>query len=226
MWSFSGVAGARRVQRSSWFVLPVILLPLMVPVLGSQAAVSQPVAMVHTIRGGLTVVPPRAPRERARINQPLFAAYGLRTAASQRASLALRDRSVLFLNQYSDLTLRSPSRIDLARGEVAVTDAPGTRHRIVTATAIAAAVGTIFDVFITPRSPTFAPRPLRETTTTFPAGTTTVSVVTGTVVVSNQFGTVTVLPGHWTHVAPGTVPTQPTRHHARNDVAWRRVLLP
>jgi hypothetical protein len=174
----------------------------------------------------LTVLPPRVPGGPGRIKEPLFTAYGLRTAAHQKASLRCTDRSVLFVNQYTDLVLRSPTVTALTRGEVAVTDVLGTRHRVVTATALAAAIGTIFDVFITPRSPAFAPRQLRETTKTFPPGTTTVSVVTGTVIVSNRFGRVSVRPGHWTHVAPGAAPTPPTRHHARLDVAWRRTLAP
>jgi hypothetical protein len=133
---------------------------------------------------------------------------------------------VLFINQYTDLVLRSPTVTVLRRGEAIVTDVPGARHRVVTATAIATAIGTLFDVFITPRSAAFAPRQLRETNKQFPPGTTTVSVVSGTVIVSNGFGSVTVLPGHWTHVAPGAAPTQPTRHHARLDVAWTRALAP
>ena len=207
-------------------VLSVLLLTLMAPMPGSQAAVPQRVATVHTIRGGLTVLPPRAPGGAGRINEALFTAYGLSTRASQKASLRLADGSALFINQFTDLVLRSPTVTALTRGEIALTDAPGTRRRVVTATAMATAVGTIFDVFITPRSPAFAPRQLRETTKTFPPGTTTVSVVTGTVIVSNGFGRVTLRPGHWTHVAPGTAPTPPSRHHARLDVAWRRVLTP
>jgi hypothetical protein len=205
-------------------VLSVLLLAFTVPILRSEAAGSQRVATVHTIRGGLTVFPPQAPGGPGRVNEALFSAYGLSTRASQKASLRLADRSTLFINQYTDLVLRSPTVTALTRGEIALTDAPGTRHRVVTAAANAAAIGTIFDVFITPQSPAFAPRQLRETTKTFPPGTTTVSVVTGTVIVSNGFGRVTVRPGHWTHVAPGTAPTLPTRHHARLDVAWRNVL--
>ncbi|HEX6509670.1 MAG TPA: hypothetical protein VF221_18730 [Chloroflexota bacterium] len=204
----------------------MIIWTLTVPLLGARAAGSQLVATVHSIRGGLTVLPPHSAGEPGRITEPLFTAYGLRTVVNQKASLRLADRSVLFINQHTDLVLRSPTVTVLRQGEVAVTDVPGGRHQVVTTTAVAAAVGTIFDVFITPRPPALAPRRLRETKKTFPPGTTTVSVVTGTVIVSNGLGRVTVLPGHWTHVAPGTAPTQPTRHHARLDVAWRHVLAP
>jgi hypothetical protein len=218
--------GAGHMQSYRCTVLSAVLAALVVSGSTSWAATAPPVATVHTIRGGLTVLPPRAPKSPGRIQEPLFSAYGLSTRASQKASLRFADGSVLFLNQYTDLVLRSPTVTNLTRGEAAITDAPGTRHRVITATAVAAAVGTIFDVFITPRSPTFAPRKLRETTKTFPPGTTTVSVVTGTVIVSNGLGSVTVRPGHWTHVAPGTAPTPPTRHHARLDVVWRTVLAP
>jgi hypothetical protein len=214
------------VRPLRWMLLPLTFVVLTVPFPRAQAAVSQSVATVHTIRGGLTVVPPHSPGGPGRIKQSLFTAYGLRTAIRQQASLRLVDQSMLFINQYTDLVLRSPRVTVLTRGEAVVTDVPGARHRVVTQAAVAAAVGTIFDVFITPRSSAFAPRLLRETTKTFPPGTTTVSVVTGTVIVSNGFGRVSVLPGHWTHVAPGTAPTQPTRHHAQLDVGWRRSLAP
>jgi hypothetical protein len=195
---------------------------LVVSLLPAQAAAPQQLATVHSIQGGLGVFPPHARGEQGRVSQPLFPAYGLRTVAQQRASLRFVDQTDLFINQRSDVVLRSANLIALARGEVAVTDAPGTHHQVVTATAVASAIGTIFDVFITPRSPQFASRQLSETNKIFPFRTTTVSVVTGRVVVSNSYGSVTVLPGFWTHVEPGAAPTTPTRHHARNDVAWRR----
>jgi ferric-dicitrate binding protein FerR (iron transport regulator) len=195
---------------------------LITSLLPAQAAAPQLVATVRSIQGGLGVIPPHARSEPGRVKEPLFAAYGLRTVASQRASIRFVDQSELYINQRSDVVLRSGNVTAVTRGEVAVTDAPGTHHQVVTATAVAAAVGTIFDVFITPKSPEYAPRQLNTGYQTLPAGTTTVSVVTGTVMVSNQYGSVTVLPGFWTHVKPGAAPTKPTRHHARNDVAWRR----
>jgi FecR protein len=218
--------GAGTYHRVAALCLSVIFLALSLPLSLSWAATGPPVAAVRTIRGGLTVLPPHAPHVPGRIKQPLFSAYGLSTRASQRASLRFTDGSVLFFNQFTDLVLRSPTVTNLTRGEAVVSDAPGTRHRVITPTAVASAVGTIFDVFLTPRSAAFAPRQLRETTKTFPPGTTTVSVVTGTVIVSNGLGSVTVRPGHWTHVSPGAAPTPPTRHHARLDVVWRTVLAP
>jgi hypothetical protein len=214
------------MRRLSKILLPAIFATLAVPVPASHAADSHQVAAVKTIRGGLTVMPPQAPSGPGWIKQPLFAAYGLLTRARQRASLRFVDGSVVFINQHTSLVLRSPRLTVLQRGEAVFSDASGQRRRVVTGSALAAATGTIFDVFITAPSPALAPRRLLETTKTFPPGTTTVSVVTGTVVVSNRFGSVRVLPGHWTHVAPGSVPTPPTRHHARDDVAWKRRLSP
>jgi hypothetical protein len=219
----SGKLGARPLR---WIRLPAVLFTLTVPLLTAQAADSQLLATVRTIRGGLTVLPPRAPGGPGWIKEPLFTTYGLRTVAHQKASLRFIDRSLLFINQHTDLVLRSPTVTVLRRGEAVVSDVPGARHRVLTPTAAVTAIGTIFDVFITARSAALAPRQLRETNKTFPPGTTTVSVVTGTVIVSNRFGSVRVLPGHWTHVAPGAAPTQPTRHHARDDVSWRRALAP
>jgi hypothetical protein len=207
-------------------LLTAILVGLAMPASIGHATGSPLVATVKTIRGGLTVLPPRLPPEPGRIKELLFAAYGLHTAARQKASLRVVDGTVLFINQHTSLVLRSPHMTVVKQGEAVFTDVGGETRRIVTDSAVAVATGTIFDVFITAPSPALAPRPLLETTKTFPPGTTTVSVVTGSVAVSNRFGSVRVLPGHWTHVVPGAAPTQPTRHHARLDVVWRRTLSP
>jgi ferric-dicitrate binding protein FerR (iron transport regulator) len=220
------IVGVSIMRRLPQILLPAILVILATPVSASHAAGSHQVATVKTIRGGLTVMPPQALSRPGWIKQPLFAAYGLLTGARQRASLRFTDGSVIFINQRTSLILRSPHLTVLKRGEAVFNDTSGQGRTVVTSSAVAAATGTIFDVFITAPSPALAPRRLLETTKTFPRGTTTVSVVTGTVIVSNRFGSVRVLPGHWTHVAPGSAPTQPTRHHARDDVAWRRRLAP
>jgi ferric-dicitrate binding protein FerR (iron transport regulator) len=205
-----------------WLGLPTLAGGLIMPLLPARASAPQLVATVHSIQGGLGVIPPHAASGPGRVKEPLFAAYGLRTAARQRASVRFVDQSDLYINQRSDVVLSSGNVTAVRRGEVAVTDARGTHHQVVTATAVASAIGTVFDVFVTPRSPEYAPRQLSTGYQTLPFRTTTVSVVTGRVVVSNQYGRVTVLPGFWTHVKPGTAPTAPTRHHARDDVAWKR----
>jgi ferric-dicitrate binding protein FerR (iron transport regulator) len=137
---------------------------------------------------------------------------------NQKASLGFLDRSVLDMNQRTDLMLKSANLTAVRRGEVAVTVTPGTQFRIQTANAIAAAVGTKFDVRIARASSSSpyggTPGPV------LPPGTTTVSVVKGAVSVANGFGSVRVLPGFWTHVRPGQAPTQPTRHNAAADFQW------
>lgn len=193
---------------------------------GSRRA---PIAAVHFIRGGLAVQPPNARRQRGRVKQPLFPAYFLQTADGQIASLRFTDGTVLHMNQRTDAVLRSPTRTLVRRGEVDEIDAPGTHHIVTTANAIAAAVGTEFDVRITapPSSPpSYGPTPTPLPASLLPAGTTTVSVTVGSVRVSNGLGSVTVLAGQWTHVRPGSAPTTPTRHNARADVGWTRGIPP
>lgn len=182
-------------------------------VLAAPAAIANVRVIVHR----LAVAPPHRQAAAGRVQQPLFPSYELRTAAPDRASLAFADRSVLHMNHDTDLVLRSAKLTTLSRGEVAINDAPGAHHSVQSASAVAAAIGTLYDVRIGRiAGNAYAATP----TPSFPAGTTTVSVVTGTVRVQNRFGTVTVQPGEWTHVAPGKAPTRPTKHNARQDVAW------
>jgi hypothetical protein len=182
------------------------------------------IASVRSIVHALTVQPPHQPAGPGRVNQPLFRLYRLVTAANQKASLGFLDGSVLDMNQRTDLVLRAPLLVSVKQGEAAALVTKGSHFQVQTATAVAAAVGTEFDVFITPAaaSSTYGGQGKQ----TFPAGTTTVSVVTGVVVVSNRFGTVSVTPNHWTHVPPGRPPTAPTVHNARADVRWTNGLPP
>jgi len=186
------------------------------------AGSGQSIASVRFILHGLTVQPPNRQADKGRVNQQLFSLYRLTTGANQKASLGFLDRSVLHMNQRTDLVLKSANLTVVSRGEAAAVVTPGTRFRIQTANAIAAAVGTKFDVRITPASSS-SPYPGSSGGTAVPVlppGTTTVSVVKGVVSVANGFGSVRVLPGFWTHVRPGKAPTPPTRHNAASDIQW------
>jgi ferric-dicitrate binding protein FerR (iron transport regulator) len=178
----------------------------------------QPVASIRFIRHGLLVQPPNLPAQQGRVKEQLYAAYGLQTQAGEQASLGFRDGTVLYMNQRTELVLKGPVRSLLKQGEVALVRQPGTRHTIRTATALAVAIGTVFDVRIAAAGGLTVPA--TPVPRVFPPGTTTVSVTQGTVRVSNRFGAVTVQPGHWTHVAPGKAPTAPTVHNARADIRW------
>jgi ferric-dicitrate binding protein FerR (iron transport regulator) len=177
------------------------------------AAASQAVAHVRFIDHGLTVLPPGKRSASAHLKEPLYSSYGLRTLTRQRASISFADRTVLHINQRTDLVLASSNHTRVLRGEVAELGKPGGNEQIITATAVASALGTEFDLRIE-RGPSL------YGTSKFPAGTTTVSVVTGSVAVSNARGSVTVTAGHWTHVLPGQAPTTPTKHNARKDMNW------
>ena len=183
------------------------------PVPLDARAADQPLASVRFILRGLTVTPPHAAASRATINQPLFKQYSMLTAANQKASIGFRDGTVLHMNQRTDAVLRSPTLTFVRRGEVSEIEGAGLKHTISTATAVASALGTVFDVRITPPGPS-AGRPV------LPPGTTTVSVVTGVVRVSNGYGSVRVPAGRWTHVRPGQAPTRPTAHNAGADIRW------
>ena len=182
-----------------------------------------PIAAVRYILHGLSVQPPHRPAGPGRVRQRLYDSYGLRTATAQKASLGFVDKSVLDMNQRTDLVLQSPDLTVVRRGEVAAFVVHGTHHRIETANAVTAAVGTEFDVQIAPPSTQPSPYPSARGPV-FPPGTTTVSVVQGTVIVSNRYGSQRVLPNQWTHVRPGQAPSRPTRHNARRDVQWTKGL--
>lgn len=173
------------------------------------------VGSIRAIHRGLSVAPPHRVLHHGRVGDPLFGAYRALTAQSQRATLRFLDGSFLDMNERTDIVIRSANLTLLRSGEIAMAD-HGAHHRVETATAVAGAMGTTFDVRISAATGGAYP----GTTSTFPPGTTTVSVVAGNVVVSNPYGRQIVHAGEWTHVAPGKPPTRPTRHNARGDVVW------
>src|SRR5947209_6061015 len=102
-------------------------------------------AQVRYIFHGLAVQPPNGRFGPGKLRQPLFDRYFLRTQTGQKASVSFQDGTTLKINQDTDLVLHSHVA-ELRRGEAAEYLAPGTDHRIQTATAVAAAIGTVFDV--------------------------------------------------------------------------------
>lgn len=203
--------------------LAVLLLLMALPTLSRPQVQAAPaaIAKVRVIIHRLTVTPPHRQGGTGRVKEPLRPRYELQTASIDRASLAFFDRAVLHMNHDTDLVLTSATLTTLSRGEVVISDDKTSHHSVRSATAVASAIGTLYDVRIGPiAGNSYAPTP----TPAFPPGTTTVSVVAGTVRVQNRFGQVTVRPGEWTHVAPGRGPTRPTKHNARQDIAWTNTL--
>ena len=168
-------------------------------VAGKAAAIAQ----VRWIHRGLTVQPPHRRATRAKVKQPLYSAYRLRTGSSQRASIKFRDGTILHLNQRTDALLRSPHLTTIQKGEAEEVVSPGTDHRIQTSIAIAAAIGTEFDVRVTPGRSTFI-------------------VVEGAIQVTSPKGSVVVKTNQETSVAPGQAPTPPAPVNAGAATSWTR----
>jgi hypothetical protein len=103
------------------------------------------VAKVSYIWHGLTVRPPHKPRMKGKKKMPLYNQYSLETKRQQKASIRFKDGTTLHLNQQTDAVLRSP-HLTYVKGEAYQTIAPGSNHQVQTASALAAAVGTSFDV--------------------------------------------------------------------------------
>ncbi|HLJ68036.1 MAG TPA: hypothetical protein VKX16_11815, partial [Chloroflexota bacterium] len=104
----------------------------LLPEIGATAARSPSIASIRYIYHGLTVQPPHAGPRPGRVRQSLFASYYLQTLAQQKASLTFADRTVLHMNQRTDVVLKSPHLTVLKSGEVEELDAPGTNHEIQT----------------------------------------------------------------------------------------------
>lgn len=179
----------------------VIVLSLTAVERASVSAAAGRIAVVTYIDRGLGVVPPRATERSGRVRMPLFAAYGLRTRAAQRAAIAFRDGTTLDLNARTDAVLQDPTLVRVRSGEVALSLKPGTRHRIQTAAALATAIGTTYNVNIQGDDTTF-------------------TVATGAVLVSNRFGAVVVKTNQQSTAGVDAAPTQPEEVDAAAVLAW------
>lgn len=164
-------------------------------------AAGNQIARVRYIYRGLSVLPPSQPLRAAALNMPLFEQYALRTTHNQKASIGFRDGTALHINQDTDLVLASPHVTKVRQGEVAEYLAPGTNHQVQTATAVAGAIGTAFDVDV--------------------VGNKTVLVVLhGALQVRNDDGSVVVKNNHETVVTPNHAPTPPASVDAKAVFAW------
>ena len=158
-------------------------------------------ARVHYIYRGLAVQPPQRSRARGRIGDPLFDRYFLQTTANQKASIRFQDGTFLHMNQQTDAVLRTPHLTVVERGEIAEYLAPGTDHRVQTATAVAGAIGTTYDVRVN-------------------GGTAIFVVLHGALQVANQSGAVVVKSNQQTTVTAHNAPAPPSPVDARAVFAW------
>src|SRR5436309_2547673 len=77
-----------------------------------------PAGSIRFILHGITVQPPHHRPRRGVVKEPLFDAYRLATGVKQKASVAFRDRTVMHINERTDLMLRASLQVMMQRGEV------------------------------------------------------------------------------------------------------------
>lgn len=164
---------------------------------GKQGRLAQVRYIVH----GLGVQPPHRRLHRGKRGSPLFQQYHLQTKAKQRASVAFRDSTILYLNQRTDAILTNPHVTRVRGGEVDEVHPPGTNHTVTTASAIATAIGTNFDVRVRGKRSTFI-------------------VVSGSLLVKNARGQVMVSKNQETTVRPNQPPTPPAPVDADAAIGW------
>jgi sugar lactone lactonase YvrE len=190
---------------------PLLVLALAVglpaqPALSSTPARTAKLGEVRFVWNGLGVRPPGRQEGQGKRKDPVFARFLLRTRAKQKASVGFRDGTVLKLNQRTDAVLHDPRVTIVKRGEVDQIDIhPGGKHRVQTASAVASAIGTNFDVRVKGRKSQFI-------------------VASGKVIVRNGRGKVTVRSDQQTTVLPGRPPGKPTHVDAQAAIRWTQPL--
>ena len=159
------------------------------------------VAQVAFISGGLFVQPPHQKRMKGKKQMPLYNKYFLQTLVKERASIKFRDGTTLNMNQRTDAVLSSPHVTYVRKGEVYQSLSPGSNHRVQTATAIAAAIGTKFDVKVV-------------------TGGTFFIVVKGVLRVKNSLGQQIVKTNQESIVVPKQPPGAPQPVDATKSTTW------
>lgn len=194
---------SRPLPARTFLVAALTVLAAMAPAVPAgarRASAPSWLAQVRFIERGLGVGPPTGALHAGKVNDSLYNAYRLRTQRLARASIRFKDGTVVHLNQDTDAQITS-HLTRVTRGEIAEYLAPGTDHRVQTATAVASATGTTFDV----RS----------------NGATSIFVVLhGALQVSNAKGQVLVTTNRQTIVRAGQAPLPPAKVDAKAVFAW------
>lgn len=162
---------------------------------------SSTLARVRAIIRGLSVQAPHKHPHKGKKADPLYQQYALQTKRSQRASVAFRDSTILYLNQLTNAILQNPTTTLVKGGEVDEVHAPGTSHNVVTPSAVASAIGTNFDVRVKGKRAVFI-------------------VVSGSLLVKNKKGNVTVTKNQETTVVANKPPTPPAPVDAEAAIGW------
>ncbi|MCA1598631.1 MAG: FecR domain-containing protein, partial [Chloroflexi bacterium] len=179
-------------------------------------AKSAAVAHVRYIKRGLTVRAPKRPAHKGHKKEALYSAYFLHTGTKEKASLQFGDGSLLSINERTDAELRSPDVTFVKSGEVDQQLRPGTSHKIQTATAVAAAIGTEVDVKVVPCKKGRCAG----------GSKTIITVVEGAVEVSNAHGTQVVKTDQRTVVQPNSAPTPPKQADGQTATVWTHEVPP
>jgi hypothetical protein len=183
------------------------------------------VASVFWIEKGLAVQPPRQKASKGKKGQKLYNRYGVQTSRGQRAALSFPDDSQLHLNQQTAIVLRTPHLTQVTRGTVDQQVEPGTTHQVQTASAVASAIGTEFEVKVTrvkkEAKGKKAKKPRKRLLVV-----TEVAVKEGVVDVTNAQGEVVVHAGEETTVVQGQAPSPPATVDTTRLFAWTSVIPP
>jgi F5/8 type C domain/FecR protein len=183
---------------------------------------------VVAIQNGLTVQPPHQRPAAGKTKQTLGVQYFLRTKPQQRAAVRFNDGTYLYINQRTDLLLASPLVTTVTSGEVSEVLQPGTIHKVQTASAIAAALGTRFDVReVRIRVGEQKRGPKKKGKLGKVVERTIIVVVEGALIVESPQHPgqkVTVRKNQQTIVEQGKKPTKPTAVDAQKVVTWAKSL--
>lgn len=199
----------RREPRLSFISLALIaaLSVATLPPSVSHATTFRPgeLGIVRVIIRGLGERPPNQVIRKARILDPLFDAYLLRTEAKERARVEFADGTQLNLGQRTDAVLQDPHHLLVRSGEVDQVDAKGSVHRITTNVTAIAGIGTNYDVRVR-------------------NGRVIITVVQGRVAVSNAGYRVVIAHNQQTTVIGHARPTRVRHVNAQKYIAWVKSL--
>jgi FecR protein len=116
------------------------------PRTSASVARSGELGIVKIILRGLGEKPPNLTLREAKVLDPVYTRYFLRTKSREKARLQFVDGTALNINQNTDAVLQDPNHTTVNQGEVDQVDKNGSTHRIQGGGAVATANGTNFDV--------------------------------------------------------------------------------
>ena len=163
-----------------------------------------PPATVAAVRAGMKVLAPKAKPVLGRVGTNLLDQYHALTGASQYASLALRDGTLLDLSTNTDVVIRDPLHLTLSGGELFLEVVHGAAsHTVQVGTAVAATKGTRLDVRVDRKTKAMV-----------------VTVIEGRVQVSNRKSTVLVGAGRQSVVPSNGPPSAPQPVNLSAILSW------